>query len=116
MDTDAAGIWHYSTVIRWAEEAETELHRRLGTVDQIIGFTPRVRVEFEFRTPLRFDDVIDVSLSITGVGDSSITYQVEVHKDGELAASGNVVAVLIDRETGGKRSWPEETRRALGSS
>ncbi len=34
IDTDAAGIWHHSNVVRWAEEAEAELHRQLGIIDR----------------------------------------------------------------------------------
>jgi acyl-CoA thioester hydrolase len=114
IDTDAAGIWHYSTVLRWAEEAETELHRGLGVVDQTFGVTPRVRVEFEFQIPLRFDDLVDVSIEVARLGDTSIDYHVEVRLVGELAASGRVVAVLVDPGTGMKRPWPDELRSALG--
>ncbi|MCH7845064.1 MAG: hypothetical protein IH850_04460 [Acidobacteria bacterium] len=74
IDTDAAGIWHHSTVARWAEEAEAELHRQLGIIDQTFGATPRVVVEFEFRSPLRFDDVVDVTITVAKLGRSSITY------------------------------------------
>ena len=44
MDTDAAGIWYHSTVIRWAEDAEAELHRQLGIVQRTFGATPRVNI------------------------------------------------------------------------
>lgn len=113
IDTDAAGIWHHSTVARWAEEAEAELHRQLGIIDQTFGATPRVVVEFEFRSPLRFDDVVDVTITVAKLGRSSITYLIEVRKGETVAASGRMVAVFIDRESGMKRPWPEQIRRAL---
>ncbi|TDI52969.1 MAG: acyl-CoA thioesterase [Acidobacteria bacterium] len=113
IDTDAAGIWHHSTVARWAEEAEAELHRQLGIIDQTFGATPRVVVEFEFRSPLRFDDVVDVTITVAKLGRSSITYLIEVRKGETVAASGRMVAVFIDRESGRKRPWPEQIRRAL---
>ena len=113
IDTDAAGIWHHSTVARWAEEAEAELHRQLGIIDHTFGATPRVVVEFEFRSPLRFDDVVDVTITVAKLGRSSITYLIEVRKGETVAASGRMVAVFIDRESGRKRPWPEQIRRAL---
>lgn len=113
IDTDAAGIWHHSTVARWAEEAEAELHRQVGIIDQTFGATPRVVVEFEFRSPLRFDDVVDVTITVAKLGRSSITYLIEVRKGENLAASGRMVAVFIDRESGLKRTWPDEIRLAL---
>lgn len=113
IDTDAAGIWHHSTVARWAEEAEAELHRQVGIIDQTFGATPRVVVEFEFRSPLRFDDVVDVTITVAKLGRSSITYLIEVRKGETVAASGRMVAVFIDRESGMKRPWPEKIRRAL---
>lgn len=113
MDTDAAGIWHHTTVVRWAEEAEAELHRRLGIVNQTFGATPRVRVEFNFISPLRFDDEVAVTLAVIRLGGSSVTYSIEVRKNDGVVATGEMVAVLIDRKSGQKRGWPDRLRHAL---
>ena len=115
MDTDAAGIWHHSTVIRWAEDAEAELHRNLGIVNRTFGATPRVNIEFNFGAPLRFDDEVDVTLSVSDVGETSITYDVLVDRDSSTLATGRMVAVLIDPSTGTKKSWPDDMRRAFNS-
>ncbi len=115
IDTDAAGTWHHSTVVRWAEEAEAELHRQLGIIDQTFGATPRVVVEFEFRSPLAFEDVVDVTLTVARLGQSSITYLIEVRNGEILAASGRMVAVFIDRESGLKRTWSDQIRRVLAA-
>jgi acyl-CoA thioester hydrolase len=113
IDTDAAGIWHHSLVIRWAEEAEAELHRKLGIIEQTFGATPRVRTEFNFDTPVRFDDQVDITLTVTALGDTSVTYDVDVTCGPGRVASGRMVAVLIDRDTGEKRPWTEDLRAAL---
>lgn len=115
IDTDTAGTWHHSTVVRWAEEAEAELHQQLGIIDQTFGATPRAAVEFEFRSRLRFDDVVDVAISVAGLGGTSITYLIEVLKGEDLAASGRVVTVFVDRESGMKTVWPDSIRRALAA-
>lgn len=113
MDTDAAGIWHHSLIIRWAEEAEAELHRSLGIIDETFGATPRVRTEFEFASPLRFEDEVDIRFSVTDLGDTSITYGIAVDSAGETVVKGRMVAVFIDRESGAKRRWPDHMRIAL---
>lgn len=113
MDTDAAGIWHHSVVLRWAEEAEAELHRRLGIIDITFGATPRVKTEFEFPSSVRFDDAVDVALTVSHVGTTSMTYEIEVTNESRPVANGRMVVVLIDRASGDKRPWPDTVRAAL---
>ena len=113
MDTDAAGIWHHTTVVRWAEEAEAELHRQLGIIKEVFGATPRVRSEFNFHAPLRFDDEVAVTLAVDRIGDSSVTYLVQVMHEERVVADGQMVAVLIDPKSGQSRSWPERLRKIL---
>lgn len=116
MDTDAAGIWHHSVVIRWAEEAEAELHRNLGISDETFGATPRVRTEFDFLSFVRFDDIVDITLGVSDVGRTSVTYDIKVSSASTLVASGRMVAVLIDWANGGPKTWPDTLRRALTPS
>lgn len=113
IDTDAAGIWHHSVVVRWAEEAEAELHRSLGVSDQTFGATPRVQTHWDFETSVRFDDLVDISLTISALGNSSVTYAIDITRDSTPVASGQIVAVFIDRDTGGKRVWPDDLREAM---
>ena len=113
IDTDAAGIWHHSVIIRWTEEAEAELHRRLGIIEDTFGATPRVRTEFDFGVALQFDDEVEITLSVEALGETSITYVVEVRNSGTAIVNGRMVAVLIDRETGRKMPWSETLRAAL---
>ena len=112
MDTDAAGIWHYSTAIRFVEAAETELHRELGIIDRTFGHTPRAHVEFDFHRTVRFDDLIATTLAVSRVGTTSVTYSVTMTCHGDPVASGQVVTVLID-EGGKPTPWPGQVREAL---
>lgn len=113
IDTDAAGIWHHSLALRWFEEAEAELHRGLGTTNQTFGATPRVRTEFSFDAPLRFDDLVDITFSVVELGETSVTYALEIEHGSRHIASGRMVAVFIDRATGEKMPWTDELREAL---
>ena len=114
MDTDAAGIWHHATVVRWTEEAEAELHRALGVIERTFGCTPRVHVSFDFHEPVRFDDLVTVELRVDSLGRTSVTYGVDVRHGERRVASGRMVAVLVDRQAGTPRAWPADLRSALG--
>lgn len=114
MDTDAAGVWHHTTAVRWAEDAEAELHRSLGIAERTFGATPRVRVEFDFREPLRFDDEAEVTITVLNLGETSVEYGISIDADRGHVASGRIVSVFIDRDSGAKEPWPDDLRTALG--
>ena len=111
-DTDAAGRWHHSTLWRFAEAAEAELHRRLGILDRTFGFTPRRRVEAEFHAPLRFDDVVTIALRVTAVGRTSATHEIAVSVAERRVASATMVIVFTDAD-GRPHPWPDDVARAL---
>ena len=112
FDTDASTKYHNTAPLRLMEEAEAALLDELGIVKEVYGWLPRAHVSIDYRRPLRFWDQVDVSLEVSELGRSSITYVFRVAKDGELCANGTVVAVLIDAE-GRPRPWPDVYRKLL---
>lgn len=112
MDTDAAGIWHYSTIIRFAEHAELELHQHLGVADRTFGRTPRAHVEFDFVAPVRFGDTVATTITVASVGRTSIAYDIELTGPDVTFARGRIVTVLIDAP-GGQPTPVEDDLRAL---
>ena len=115
MDTDAAGIYHYSTLIRLAEGAEAALHTECGIAELTFGATPRVHIEFDFKRPVAFNDEVVTEIAVAALGRTSITYEFTFTHDGELVATGKIVGVFIDRETRRPAEWPDEVRAALSS-
>jgi acyl-CoA thioesterase FadM len=114
MDTDAAGIYHWTTVARFGEAAEAALHNALGIAAETFGATPRLGVSLSFRRPLRFNDAAWVTLAVTSVGRSSVHYRLEVTgADGAEIAGGEIVTCLVEPGGGRSRPWPEHIRRAL---
>ncbi|SCL36492.1 acyl-CoA thioester hydrolase [Micromonospora rhizosphaerae] len=111
-DTDAAGHYHHSTVIRWIESAESVLHERLGLLD-LFGVVPRVRYEVDYLARLWFRDRVDIEIRVAAVGRTSVTYSFEVRRGGEVAARGSMVAVSSDPQVGGTMPWLDEVRKAL---
>ena len=115
MDTDAAGIYHWTTVFRLAEAAEAALHTALGIADVTFGATPRVHVEADFERPLVFNEAVEVELSVRALGRTSVEYAMSIAADGGTAAQGTVKTVLIDRETGRAIAWPDDVRAKLSA-
>jgi YbgC/YbaW family acyl-CoA thioester hydrolase len=114
VDTDAAGIYHWSTAGRFLEAAEAALHNALGTSDELFGFMPRLSVSFDFHKPVRFNDEVWVDLEVQSVGRSSLTYSLSVtNLDDEPVASGQLVTCFVDETYSHSRPWPEHVKERL---
>jgi acyl-CoA thioesterase FadM len=114
MDTDAGGIWHWTTVFRLAEAAEAALHAALGIPpSETFGVCPRVAVSATFSKSLHFDDAVEAELAVESLGRSSLAYRLVVFSEGEPAAEGSLTVVFVDRTTRKAVPWPQEIRAKL---
>ncbi len=81
-DTDMAGIVHFSNFFRFMEAAECEFLRARGLSvkleweGQALGF-PRVSASCDYLSPARFEDVLDIAVTIERVGRKSVTFALE---------------------------------------
>src|SRR5207253_10188217 len=91
-DTDASGNYHNTAAFRFIEVAETALFERLGLLHDVYGRLPRAHIEADFRRPLVFRDIVDISLRVSKVGRASLTYEYEMSTNGEVAATGRAAA------------------------
>jgi YbgC/YbaW family acyl-CoA thioester hydrolase len=114
VDTDAGGRIHFTAAFRWAEQAELELYRRLGLLEQV-PHLPRRHVDAEFHRVLVFDDEIDVTLTVASVGMTSITYEWQITRDHELAVEGRHTVVHVDA-AGSPQPIDDAMRAALTGS
>jgi YbgC/YbaW family acyl-CoA thioester hydrolase len=112
-DTDASTNHHNTAAFRFIEVAETALLERLGFLGDVYGRLPRVRIEADFLRPLRFRDLVDIELVVAAVGQTSITYDVEMRCRGEVAVRARAVAVLLSTAGGRPVAWPEDYRDLL---
>jgi acyl-CoA thioesterase FadM len=113
MDTDAAGIYHWTTAFRLAEAAEAALHTALGIAHFTFGATPRVAVSASFTHALRFNDLVDVALAVEAIGRTSVEYRLTITAEAGPAVDGTLKACLIDRSTGRATPWPADVRERL---
>jgi acyl-CoA thioester hydrolase len=107
VETDMAGIVHFSTYFRYMEEAEHALWRSarltLGDLDRTGGF-PRVSASFDYKTPLRFDDEFEVEVRIGNVTRRSFRYDFTFTRGGALIGNGSITAVVSAKENGQLRA------------
>ena len=98
VDTDMAGIVHFSNFFRWMESAEVEFLRSRGLSvklpweGQVLGF-PRVSASCDYLQPARFQDVLDIAVRVEKVGRKSVTYAFEFTLEGAVIARGRVTSV-----------------------
>ncbi|TDU79891.1 2-aminobenzoate-CoA ligase [Streptomyces sp. KS 21] len=115
-DTDAAGHYHHSTVVRWVEAAEAVLLRRLGLA-HLFGSTPRVHFEADYRARLWFGEAVRIELNVAKVGASSLHYVFTVHGGGDVeAAAGRMVIAHSASRATGTTPWPADVREVLTKS
>jgi acyl-CoA thioester hydrolase len=98
-DTDMAGIMHFSNFFRYMEVAEVEFLRSKGLSvawrerdGDRLGF-PRVSAACDYRRPVRFEDLLDITVVLARLGPKSVTYDFEFFCRGEQVANGRVTAV-----------------------
>jgi acyl-CoA thioester hydrolase len=121
VDTDAAKVVHYSNYFRFFERAEEEFYASLGfafadSVSKGLWF-PRVEAFCQYRKPARFNDVLEVEVSVEELKEKSVKYGFKVanKNTGDLLADGYVVAVAADQQTGRATAIPEEIAMKLRS-
>lgn len=107
VDTDMAGIVHFSNFFRFMESAEVEFLRMRGLwvskdeQGERTGF-PRVSASCDYLRPATFGDVLDVVVQLESIGKKSVTYQHEFFLQGQLIARGKISAVYCRTVDGHK--------------
>lgn len=109
-DTDLQAIVFNSNYLTYYDVAWTEYFREVGFewkdllalgVDTVLA-----RTTMEFKSPARFDEVLEVYARISKIGTTSLTFEFEIYPAGEerLVNSATSLYVCIDPKT--MRSTP----------
>jgi YbgC/YbaW family acyl-CoA thioester hydrolase len=109
-ETDLAGIVHHSNFFRYMEAAEHAFFRSLGfsiathQVEPPVGW-PRVRAECDFKSPLRFEDEVEIHLLVEEKKSKALTYRFRLTKLNapapRLVAQGRLTVVCVTRNAEG---------------
>ena len=106
VDTDMAGIVHFSNFFRWMESAEHELFLSLGVrlheeVDGVMHGYARVVAHCEYTAPVSYGDTLDVHVVVTHKSERSLGYgfAFAVERDGGRVevALGTLRVVCVRR-------------------
>ena len=107
-ETDMAGIAHFSNFYRWMEQIEHDFFRSLGLTivnpqddGSVIGW-PRVSASCRFESPVTYEDILDIRLTVQRIGVKSVTYDVHFSTQGRAVAKGTIktVCCLVERGEG----------------
>lgn len=116
-DVDHAGIVYYPRFFHYFHVAFEEMFgegRYLEILDNDkIGF-PAVRLECDFRKPLRFGDKVTIAVSVDHLGDKSARFHYRLWPTGkdatELSAEAKITCVAVELQTFRSKSIPDDLR------
>ena len=119
IDTDAAQVVHFSNYFKFFEKTEEEFYRHLGFTftdaeDKGLWF-PRVEAFCLFKKPARFNDLLEVELTIEELKEKSIKYGFKIFnkESAILLANGHMVVVVANKQTGKATRIPKEIAEKL---
>jgi len=75
-----------------------------------------VRVECDYISPLGYDDLMDIAVTVERIGRSSFTLGFAASVEGRLAARAKLTIVAMDPQTRKSRPLPDALRAALSGS
>lgn len=101
VDTDMAGIVHFSTILRYVEEAEHFAMANAGVppIDRKSGF-PKVHMSCDYRSSLKFGDEAQIELTLQELGNRALTWSFAVCVGKRLAAEGTMVTAYVEMKGG----------------
>ncbi len=99
-DTDSGGVVYYANYLKFMERARTEWLRALGfEQDELLachGVIFAVRsVELDFLKPARFNDVLQVTVTIGRRGGASVIVHQRVQRQDLVLCEGEVKLVCL---------------------
>lgn len=101
-ETDAMGFLHHGNHVNYFEMGRTELLRAQGgnyrEMEENGLFLVVIRVECDYKTPAKYDDLLTVRTSVGKRSLAKIEFDHTVLREGEILAKGKTVLACIDGE------------------
>jgi acyl-CoA thioester hydrolase len=115
-ECDPQGIVFNGHYLTYFDVAITELWREAGGYETMMaGGTDMVVAEAGVRylAPLRFDDEFEVAVTVSRLGETSMTTEFRLERDGEPIAEGELRQVFVTAGEGEKAPIPDPVREGL---
>lgn len=117
-EADLQGIVFNGHYLTYADVGITEYFRAMGqTYSGETGTNGSdffaVKTLLEYRSPARFDDVLDIHVRIARLGNSSMQFLIGIYRGEELLVNGEIVYVHADQASRRPSSIPQAFRDAV---
>ena len=121
FDTDAGGVVHNLTYLRWIEAVRTDLAEELGWgIGEMVGgehgCPVLTKTEVEYVKPAKLGDRVRVVSRLGKVGKVRFTVESEVKSaEGQLFCRATQELVAVDLRTGKAKGLREDWQKKHGS-
>ena len=120
MECDAQGIVYNGAYLGYLEIGQAEYYRNLGFAIYIIpqsGYFDFAVVKStqEFKSPAKVDEIIELHVRVSNIGNTSLTLNLEIYPEGgdRLLTSIETVYVGYDAATESSRPVPDAIRKLV---
>lgn len=103
-EVDRMGLLHHTHHLRWFERGREEFCRRRGALYREMEdagiLVVVVDLAAQYKIPLRYDDLADLTVKLVEVRHASIAFEYELRRvaDGALATTGRTRHAFVTRE------------------
>ncbi len=102
-DTDQMGVVYYANYLVYFERLRNELLREAGLpyleIEKQGIMLPVIEALCKYKTPARYDDLLEISGWIDEIKGAKITIHCEVRKCGELLVEGHTIHACVNIAT-----------------
>lgn len=119
-DTDLQGIVFNGNYLTFYDVAWTEYFREIGLtwqsmIDSGVD-TVLARTTIEFKSPAKFDEILEVHTRVSKIGNTSIVFDFEIYPEGKdrLIGTAQSLYVCVDPKTLQKVRAPDDLRSRIG--
>jgi acyl-CoA thioester hydrolase len=117
-ESDRMGIVYNAHYLTWFEIGRTELMRSAKTpyrsVEEAGLQLPLVEAALRLRSPVRYDDVIEIETWVEELRSRLITFRYRILHQSALIAEGNTIHACVRARDGRAVAFPEWLREAIG--
>jgi acyl-CoA thioester hydrolase len=113
-DLDPMGHVNNAVFLTYIESARIAFFQDLGAAQGIEDMSMIVaRIEIDFRSPVRFDDEVEISVRASRFGTKSFDLDYVLRVAGDVVAEAKSVQVAFDYDRGEPMAIPEDWREKL---
>jgi acyl-CoA thioester hydrolase len=119
-DTDTGGVVYHSNYLNFMERARTEWLRALGYEQTVVRDKLGVIIvvhslSINFKSPARFNDMLEVNCELVNLGRSSIEVKQTILCNGVDLIEGHVKAAFVDAVTFRPVAIPAEMKQTMSN-